>query len=580
MPARLTRASGIGTAAATTQAAAVWRAVALALAGFIAVKVALLFVLGVNAQYLMDEYAMARHALLIDQNPYQDVWPHKTLFYAYLYRIAFWLGGDSVEVMRFARIETLAVALASLALLYAIARNLGRSRLEAGLALCVALGFSTLMERAFMVRPEPLALLFGLGALWAVTRGAVRPSACLLAGLLSGAAFLTTQKAVYLNLALGLALVAEGLLDRSPRRALAWGALLVLGWAAMLAAYVGHFALAGAEPADVLNRVFFGPPSENAVRGHEVYENLRYFVWQTFSRNVPQYVFSLFGWLLAAATLRGRFPGERVALVFTAVVSGLVYGLHPAPWPYNFVLAIPFLALWSPLVLEPVRRGPERTRALLVAAVLAIMSLSVVRNIAYLEHDNAAQNETVRRAERLLAPGEPYFDGIHMVVTRPHATDLWLQRSELLEILAGAKRGDYSTIERVLAEGPKVWILSYRTKTIEDVLRPYLERSYVAVAPNLLLSGVALPGPGETVFETRWGGVYRLRAGDGTPSPAELFVDGRRLSGAVALEPGRHSLRLAEGAGPLYLLPADLAGPVQIPPEPNQTPLFPDAHVY
>ncbi len=121
-------------------------------------------------------------------------------------------------------------------------------------------------------------------------------------------------------------------------------------------------------------------------------------------------------------------------------------------------------------------------------------------------------------------------------------------------------------------------ILSYRTKGIEAALAPFLARSYLPVAPNILLSGGRVEGPAERVFETRWAGAYRLYGADGRPSAARLLADGREVAGPLRLDLGPHRLRLAQEAGPLYLLPANLERPVTVLPAPVQQPLFDKAH--
>ncbi len=554
------------------------RAVTFAMLAFVAVKLVLLAILSVNTQYLMDEYPHVIQALLVDQNPYQDVWPYKTLLYAYFYRFAFWLGGDAVEVMRIARVQTFVLTLIVLGVLYGVARNLERSRLEGLFVVSMALGFSSYMEWAFTARPETLAVVFTVAALWVVTRWSARPWACLAAGLLSGASFLTLQKAGYFNLALGLALVGEGLLRRSPIQAFTSGALLVLGWAILFGIYVGAFTIQGADPVAILRHIFFGPPTRNAAFGHLVYENLRLFTWLSFTRNIPAYVFCVFGWIIVRARLGLRPGPEGIAWIFTAVIVGLIYGFHSAPWPYNFVMAIPFLALWGPCVIEVVRQRPERIRLMVLALLLVVISPSFIRNLRYLEHDNAFQTQTMRTAESFLAPKDRYFDGVHMIVTRPHATSFWLQRSVVLDIRAAAERGDVSTLETIFAEQPKLVILSYRTKFIEAALAPFLAHSYLPVAPNILLAGTTVAAGEATVFEARWAGAYRLYGADGRPSTARLLADGREVAGALRLDLGPHRLRLVQEAGPLYLLPANLERPVTVLPEAVQEPLFDRAH--
>ncbi len=552
----------------------------LLMAVFLLVKLALLAVLSVNTQFLMDEFPHAQHALLVDQRPYQDVWPFKTLLYAYFYRPAFWLGGSSVDVMQIARLQTFGLALVALISLYGIARNMGRSCLEGLFVLCLALGFSSFMERVFSTRPETLALVFALGALWVVTRWRMGAWVCLGAGVLSGLAFLTSQKAVYFDLALGLALVGNGLLAGSLRRAVNSSALLLLGWALAVGLYLAFFALQGAELGALLQNIFIGPPILNVTAGHLVYENLSAFVWQTFLRNIAAYSLCAIGLGVAVVRLGRRAEPERIALIFTIVIAALIYGVHPAPWPYNFIMAIPFLALWGPYALEPFSHRPERIRLLLMGFCILFVGLSFIRNVRYLEHDNKYQRQTMQLAENLLLPDERYFDGVHMIVTRPHATNLWLQRSGVLDITAAAERGDYGALEQIFALNPKVVILSYRTRGIEAALAPFLEGSYLPVAPNILLSGSPVEGRGERVFQVRWAGTYRLYGADGRPSAAVLLADSREVAGPVRLDLGLHRLRLAREEGPLYLLPANLERAVTVLPAPVQEPLFEKAHSF
>lgn len=556
-----------------------WRIIAAAALAYLAVKMVLLVVTTLNAQYLMDEFAVVHEAGRIDGGLYQDMWPHRTALAALLYQIAFVAGDSAVEVMRWARLEAVALSLASLAVIYAIARSLGRRRSEAVFALCIVLAVSSFMERAFMARPEAPMLFFGACALWALTAAPGRLSAVLVAGVLAGTAFLTSQKAVYLDLALGLAVVGERLAAGRPGQALAAGGVLVAGWAIAVAAYVGYFALHGTDAMTLARWIFLGPPTDNAVQGHQVYEDLSYYVWQTLLRNPGVYLLCALGWLAAVITVARRSPAERIALIFTTVVAVSFYGVHPAPWPYNFILVIPFLGLWAPYLIEPLRPAPLRLQVVAGAVVLAILTSSFARNVHYLAFDNVAQVETIETAESLLAPNERYFDGTHMIVTRPLAAPFWLQRGELLRILDNAARGDTSLVDEIFGQ-PKVVIESYRTDTIEEVLAPYLRHSYVRVAPNVLLSGTALPSEAASDFVVQWEGVYRLRDVDGRPSDAALTVNGTTLSGAIRLKRGRYAVRLVEpSAEPLYLLPANAAIAIPAAPIVNR-PLFANAHLF
>ncbi|MFB3150509.1 MAG: hypothetical protein ACE10M_08085, partial [Alphaproteobacteria bacterium] len=357
------------------------------------------------------------------------------------------------------------------------------------------------------------------------------------------------------------------------------GAVLVLGWAAVVLAYGLFFALHGAELTEVLRQVFLGPTAQSAIGGHETYGGLRWLILQTLIRNTALYVLCVMGWGLALVGLARISGPERRALIFSGVISVLVFA-HPAPWPYNLIMAIPFLGLWSTALPRLVRKGPAAINALFAGVVAIVLAFSFARNVHYLDHDNRFQNETVRLAETLLGPDDAYFDGTGMVVTRQQAGSRWRgqvvswDRLGIGRILADARRGNLDHIEAVFAGSPKVWILSYRTAALDSVLGPYLRNSYVPISPNVLISGVKLVPGDETLFQNRWKGSYRLYRADGRTATTPLIVDGNPVTGGVALGTGKHSIRLDVGRAPLFLLPADITVPFTIPRRHEQRVLF------
>ena len=130
----------------------------------------------------------------------------------------------------------------------------------------------------------------------------------------------------------------------------------------------------------------------------------------------------------------------------------------------------------------------------------------------------------------------------------------------VLSIRAAAEQGDLRHFERIFGGAPKVWTLSYRSDALGEWLTPYLAESYVPIYSNVLITGVELL-PGDMVaFQNWWPGAYRLYRADGTPAETGLEIGGRWVEGPLRLEKGRHSLRLTDGEGPLYLLPADIEG--------------------
>ena len=172
----------------------------------------------------------------------------------------------------------------------------------------------------------------------------------------------------------------------------------------------------------------------------------------------------------------------------------------------------------------------------------------------------------MRVVESLLEPGDRYLDGIWMIATRRHAGKIWWDGPALRSIAEAAGRGDTTELDRAFAERPKVVVLNYRTLGIWPLLSRYVAASYVRVAPNALLAGLMVPGGGETLFENRWPGRYRLFDASGRPSKAAFRLDGAGVSGDVVVGLGPHRVALSAPAGGGYLLAAvpGLPGPLPV----------------
>jgi hypothetical protein len=493
--------------------------------------------------------------------------------YAAFFRVSYSIQDTAVGMMLLARLQSAAVALAGLGLLYLIARRIGRSRLEAGFAVAVVLAFSSYIEWAFMVRPEPLALGLATCALWVVVRSQGSWLQYLLAGLLSGLAFLVMQKAAYFNLALGLALVGDALARRSLGRAFLWGTLLVLGWATAVGGYALFFAFQGADPGGILVHIFAGPAVENVVQGHVVYGGLRHFVARTLLRDPMLYALCAGG--LVAVSLRFfRLTGpERRAWIYSIVIVVLVF-THRSPWPYNFVMAIPFLGLWSTVLPRVALSRSGLIPVVLLGIVVLFLVLSFVRNVSYLAHDNRFQKETMYQAESLLGSDDAYADGIRMLATRKDVVPSWWDRAAIAGIRARAEAGDVAHFEGIFGGAPKVWILTYRSDALADVLAPYLEQAYVPIFPNVLITGVELRPGSTTEFQNWWPGAYRLYRPDGSPAEVSYVIDGQQVAGIVQIDRGEHSVQMLAGERPLYLLPADISLPFDLGRPPERRPLF------
>ncbi len=512
-----------------------------------------------NARFVMDELGLA--SFFTRWRPselYASVDPIKTVLHQCFYQLAVLLADDSVELMRIARLETLVLAVAVVAGVFALARRLGWNRAESLFSVCVLLSFSTYLERSFRVRSETLAVLFAVAALGLALAARRRRVAALSAGVATGGAFLTTQKSVYFVLALGLAYLLEAALERPRRRGLVLALLFAAGNLAALAAYGLWFG--GGRALEVVAMVFTSP-LEVAVVADDYYWNLRRYVLQTLTHNELAYGLSFLGLAAAAWGWRGLARERRFALVATAVVALFVFA-HNQPWPYVFVMVLPFLAAWSPGALR-LLAGERGSRPALLLAALFLLAFSFARNVEYLAHDNREQVRVMRQAEPLLAPEDRYADGTGMLPTRRWAGEEWVwDAMTLAKIRRQLEAGESPALDRIFLDRPKLWIYNYRVAALWSALGPLLESSYVPVYPNVLLAGVRVEPGRPTELVSFWGGEFGLYDESGRPAATPFTIDGREVAGRVALEPGRYAVASpATGGPPLFLLPAGLELP-------------------
>jgi hypothetical protein len=536
------------------------------LKAFLALKLVLLLILAISTRFVMDEFQQAGNAKIVGDGLYESIWPVKAMGAALFYKPAHWLGGTSIGTMLLARLQTAVIAIAVLALLYRVARNIGQSRWQALLTVCVCVAFSTFMERAFRTRSEPLALFFATTALWIVTSRRHELKMIVLAGVLSGLSFLATQKAVYFNFALGLALVADAAVRRRPQRALTEGAVLVLGWSAALLAY--SIVLGGEQAGQVLRHLFLGP-KQLALDGGDYYANMHSYIWRMLQHNILPGLICCLG--LALALLRGLREDtaeRRVAATFSLTITILVFN-HSQPWPYVFIMIVPFLALWAPGALAAVAERMTSGWPVIVFLILAA-ALSLGRNVHYLGHDNRQQLRLLEQAESILLQGETYLDGIGMLAQRPDAGRAWWDRPAISALQARHAAGERDILDDLFAAQPKVVLLSYRTASLGPLLAPYVEGSYVRIAPNLMVAGTVVRPGKTTEFTARWGGNYRVYGLDGAPLSFAFTMDDAPVRDVVPVTLGPHRLALPPNTPPAVLLPADIDIAFRFPPAPDQ----------
>lgn len=519
---------------------------------FALMKAAILLILALNTRLVMDEFIHFGQSLYLPMM-YDEAWPGKTVGYAIFFSLSHFIGEDAVETLLLGRAQAAILTLCTVGLIYLIARRLGHDRTRALLVIVVLLCFSTFIERGFRLRSETVALFFATAALFTLVHPAHENARrVFVAGLFCGLAFACTQKSIYFNFALGAGLVTARLADRAPARAVRDGAILIAGWATIIVAYC--LAFGGRDALAVAHDVFIGPKFV-ALQAHSFYPYIGAFIEQTLERNLALYAACALGLLIGVWRFRSMSGPERLTLVYTIVLTILVFR-HNQPWPYVFIMAIPFLSLWVPGLL--IVAGPHRYGRILMSALLsAACALSLVRNVGYLTHSNAAQFDVIAQAEALLGPEQAYFDGVGMVPTRPDRPRAWLDAHAVYTTL---QEGEDSKLMRALQRTPPDLVIhNYRIDRLQELLGPYLERSYVRVAPNILLPGVRLNAGSAMVFDVPVAGRYDLYVSGKRHAEASLIIDGKDVSFPAELERGPTRIEVpADLPEALHLLPAGL----------------------
>ena len=524
-----------------TEGDAVWEWLTPArLSAVIFLKLCILFALAVNSIIVMDEFVQLGWAKYLQNGMFETVWPVKAIGYAVFYKLAHLLGWDATSTVLIGRIMTAILGVGIVIMIYACSRALAWSRAEALLVVVVLLSYSNFIERIFRTRAEPLAVFFAVGSLLVLASGKLAARKIIFAGVLTGLAFVTTQKSIYFNVALGGALVIDGLIRRELVDAIWRGGLLFCGWLIPVAAYVSAFG--GFDPLPVLKNLLFGP----AALVYDVpqfYNGMEKFLIETFLRNALLYLICVFGLISAACDISKLESNKRVTLIFSMVTCILVFS-HNQPWPYLFVMALPFLSIW---VIYALRSSSPFVRKILTVAIIIAVASSFIRNFHYLrDFGNSHQLAVVQSAEKLTGANDRYFDGVGMLPNRSEPSTLWLDVPLVWRSIQEQKQSElYEIFSRT---PPKTIIWSYRMEAVAPVIQEVLDASYTKVSPNILMAGRNLKINVPVNFVPPISGQYNLYSRDGLPLRGTVSLDGKVVS--LPLKLGRHNYHVELLNGP------------------------------
>ena len=532
-----------------------------------------------QARFVMDEFNLFQCLRSFSKySLYRPFDPIKTVLGTEIFRIAT-LASSSVGTMLAGRVLGLCAALGTLTAIFFVSRDLWPRTKHRVLIIICTLSYSNFFERAFRIRTDTIALTLAIGSLLLMVRSKRRRTYIFFSGVLIGLSFLCTQKSVYFLVAYFVALLVASRSVVGWRQSFLDGLFFMSGWLAAFMAYAIYFG--GTGWWRVIYMVLLGP--RFVLQGSASFSGLGMFIYQTFTRNLLPYALSLTGLILALVRWKSADFPVRFTLIATLIITALVFN-HDQPWPYVFVWPQAFLPLWViPLAdWASERRWLTRNQAVLAIAFLATLSLP--RQIRYLNHTNQGQILVMAEAEGLLEPQSTYFDGIGMIVNRDIAGDYpgwWWDTPTISRIRTALRSGDASVLLSVMNSHPKLWIINYRILNMSDIVQRMVAGGYVRISPNLLLSGIELkPGTLETEFACHWPGQYRLFNENGQAIPESVAVDDLAPAESVGIGPGLHRVRGPQSNKRRFLLPA---GTITIGPLAAEGPipdLFAEVYTY
>lgn len=443
--------------------------------------------------------------------------------------------------------------LVSFALLYAVYRlsaALGASRLWGVTVTAFVSCQSTFMQRITDLRGDAVAATFLLASAIAIAE-ASGLAAALVAGFAAGCAVVFSLKLVY-----ALPFLLAGAVLALPRQRLA--ALVAFGGGSSIAPLVyalWRMADDGLAPfLEQLRMVFV------MVRIGQSNE-----VSLSFAALQSEWHF----WLLMLASIAGGAAawrrGERRIAVYGVLVAGFlaVFFLRN-PWVYSYTALI-LVPVTAPMLLGLRIPRFEAIAILVVCAVMAAGAVPAARTIARQQNDE--QIELIRWLWDATAPDEGVFDwtGMHFGRRGPHHWSIFSGTANLYMSGTWYRLAPELVASRVTTIFPNKKFAWVRPDDRRFISSHYLVTSPCSLTLGSLLRQQSLER-GDAAFHIAIPARYEV-----SPPGAPIAIDGKPVTGAVALGPGMHTaVATGKVKGPVAILFTSerrrAAGPPPCPP--------------
>lgn len=428
------------------------------------------------------------------------------------------------------------------------------------LAAFLTLSCTTFLDHGLRVRADSLTTFLASATLLLMLRSGERARHMLASGVLLGAAFLTSQKAIYFAIAFAAAVVARAVvLRRAPlqiaRCVALEGGLAAAGCVAVLGVFVAWLGVDDALAA------FREQALAGAIRiglVEKVYAGTTAFINQELFRSPVFWVLGLAGGLTSVVEAfrpdasnadRSRL-GSNAALGAWCVVSVLCVAQHTAKFPYVFLTLVPGFAIAGSSLafrilaaLSGQPRWSWQGLTVGVAGTILLLVPALRRHHEHLAPNQVTEHQraVIARVDRISTPEDAVFDGTGIVVKRPMATPYSMTARFYAELARGYPYDIEGWLRRTQ---PKVMIDSYRVRQVPPELAEKIGRWFVRDWANVFVAGASFKHAGgitEEEFELLGKAEYAISPG------GAVSIDGSTSQDVVTLDAGVHRIRI-EGA--------------------------------
>lgn len=503
-----------------------------------------------------------------DGLPYRDFAPYKTVLGYYLLLPAMLVKHNVIATLVF--MKDMIAVVNSLVLLAAslwLTRFFSRPAILASLALLV---FSeTLLTYSTQIRVDLPAYWFALFAILLLLENRY-----ILAGLLMGLGFITSQKCIWYIFACNCALAVNFLLFTRNKKFIANIILFNLSCLSLLCLYIGFWSWMSSWQT-VFNSIF---QEASIMYALDSYESARKLYWHTIIQYNPV-LFLLCPFTLISALITDRHDTaykQRIFILTISTVMMICLLFYKQPFPYYMQVMFPvFLLLYTAFFDWLVHMFTVTTWAAYLRAPYAKLCISTIfiAIVIYplapflkkISHTSSLyQKANLETTRALLADNSDYLAGIELFYDRTQpiaglrhlgltALDYLRAPSEklrpamLASLYATPDVTMASAIEALKKSYVKLYINNYRMNALPAPIKAYLASEYEHLWSSIYLYSPTIT-PQNTHPLIRFTGKYELESGNNS----RVSIDGHyyqnhaqlRLASGIHQSSSRRSYRL------------------------------------